>query len=446
MSNNNNYKRLIFFKITTYINEYLNGTTNIKLNEFIESLTEFGKSKANTLQEKEFHSTFVELISQYCEGILDISVLNFYLENQIKLNDNEIERFFNSLTFLISSLNNNNLVKNLEDKELLYFPKVSVIITTYNRKNFLIQAINSILSQDYSNIEIIVIDDCSTDGTDKVMKNQFIDKNKIYYIQNKTNRGPGNNRREAFRLYGDGEYILFLDDDDFLVDKSYIRKAVNFHYYNPEISFVAANVFFYYSLKDDLKISSLGLSSIIDKKEYLLNFEKSGFPKPISTLTTLFKRKSLIDMNILEMNMVNDSSIYLRSLLVGNAGFINSIAGVYRVHDNNITFNLSKEFLVDNLNEKMIIKEMAVEKYGFNKELLDEWFKYNVYNTVSYYFYNSANRFNDFKYLLNWIENNCPTIYRNIRRLSQVVYIKNRLKKIKVLRKFKKIIRGNSKY
>lgn len=130
-------------------------------------------------------------------------------------------------------------------------------------------------------------------------------------------------------------------------------------------------------------------------------------------------------MDILNMNMVNDASIYLRSLLVGDAGFIDTLAGVYRLHGDNITFNLSQRFLIENLEEKLLIKNMAVQKYGYHEQEMTEWFNHNAYDTISYYLLNSAKDATDFKFMYHWALNHCPPIYNQLRNEFRTKLIKN---------------------
>jgi glycosyltransferase involved in cell wall biosynthesis len=89
---------------------------------------------------------------------------------------------------------------------------VSVIIPTYNRESFLSRAIQSVLSQTYSNWELLVVDDGSTDNTRKVV-NEYIKKdNRIKYFY-KENGGQGSARNLGIK-HASGEYIAFLDSDD----------------------------------------------------------------------------------------------------------------------------------------------------------------------------------------------------------------------------------------
>lgn len=224
--------------------------------------------------------------------------------------------------------------------------------------------------------------------------------------------GPGINRRVAFENYTDGEYILFLDDDDYLIDSRYISNAVSYHIKNQNVSFVAANVLLEFTKANIYKPSILNMHDQVSGKDYFKNFGKKGYPKPASTLTALFKRSSLIEMGILEMEMVNDVSIYLRSLLVGDAGFIDQIVGVYRVHGNNITFNLSSKFIIDNLEEKYKIKQVAISKYGYDIEEMDTWMNYNAYTTAVFYITNSAKNPKDVQPLYMWLQDKCPNVVK----------------------------------
>lgn len=90
-------------------------------------------------------------------------------------------------------------------------PKVSVIIPTYNRAEFLSTAISSVLNQTYQDFEIIVVDDSSTDNTTELI-NSFSDS-RIKYIRHETNKGGSAARNTGIKM-SSGQYIAFLDDDD----------------------------------------------------------------------------------------------------------------------------------------------------------------------------------------------------------------------------------------
>ncbi len=88
---------------------------------------------------------------------------------------------------------------------------ISVVIPSYNRATLIGRAIESVLQQTYSNIEIIVVDDASTDETESVVKR--IKNDKLHYIKLKKNGGACKARNVGIRA-SKGEYIAFLDSDD----------------------------------------------------------------------------------------------------------------------------------------------------------------------------------------------------------------------------------------
>jgi glycosyltransferase involved in cell wall biosynthesis len=93
----------------------------------------------------------------------------------------------------------------------MIMPRVSVIIPTHNRAEFLEKAIHSVLNQSYTDFEILVCDDASSDDTRKVV--EAISDERIRFIRYEQNRGVIRVRNEAISN-SSGDYIAFLDDDD----------------------------------------------------------------------------------------------------------------------------------------------------------------------------------------------------------------------------------------
>ncbi len=90
-------------------------------------------------------------------------------------------------------------------------PKVSVIIATYNRAPSLLRSVQSVLRQTYQNMEIIIVDDGSTDHTQEIVKN--INDARVRYVRNEKNKGAAAARNTGICL-ATGKYIAFQDDDD----------------------------------------------------------------------------------------------------------------------------------------------------------------------------------------------------------------------------------------
>lgn len=104
-----------------------------------------------------------------------------------------------------------------------FTPLVSIVIPTYNRERLLNRAIKSVLNQTYTNFELIVVDDCSTDCTESVVKGFQDDR--IRYIRHERNQGAPTARNNGIKA-ANGEYIAFQDSDDVWLSTK-LEKQVN---------------------------------------------------------------------------------------------------------------------------------------------------------------------------------------------------------------------------
>jgi len=118
-------------------------------------------------------------------------------------------------------------------------PRVSVIIPTYNDSKNLIIAIESVLAQSFKELEIIVVDDGSTDETKNILK-PYIESNKIIYLYQE-NSGVRDARVKGISI-AEGEYIAFLDSDDEWVLKDKIENQIEFLDNNREYVLVGTGV------------------------------------------------------------------------------------------------------------------------------------------------------------------------------------------------------------
>ena len=90
--------------------------------------------------------------------------------------------------------------------------QVSIIMPSYNTVEYISQSIASVQEQTYADWELIIVDDCSTDNTDEIVK-PFLSDKRIKYIKNETNSGAAVSRNRALRE-AKGKWIAFLDSDD----------------------------------------------------------------------------------------------------------------------------------------------------------------------------------------------------------------------------------------
>src|SRR6187551_3097335 len=91
-------------------------------------------------------------------------------------------------------------------------PKVSVLIPTYNSAPFLDDAIRSVLDQTFTDFELIIVDNCSTDNS-KAVISQYLSDDRIKFYVNEKNIGSNGNFNKCFSL-ANGEYVKCLCSDD----------------------------------------------------------------------------------------------------------------------------------------------------------------------------------------------------------------------------------------
>lgn len=102
---------------------------------------------------------------------------------------------------------------------------VSIIMPSWNTAKFIGESIQCVVEQTYTNWELLIVDDCSTDNTDEVVKPFLIDK-RIKYFKNEKNSGAALTRNRAMRE-AQGEWIAFLDSDDLWMPEK-LEKQISF--------------------------------------------------------------------------------------------------------------------------------------------------------------------------------------------------------------------------
>jgi len=110
-------------------------------------------------------------------------------------------------------------LKKKEQSEL-----VSIVVPNFNDSKFILETLKSIDSQSYRNIECIIVDDCSTDDSVKIVEEFIKDKSQFKLIKHLENKGLSSSRNTG-NSHAKGEYLLFLDSDDVLTPHSILTKV-----------------------------------------------------------------------------------------------------------------------------------------------------------------------------------------------------------------------------
>ncbi len=210
--------------------------------------------------------------------------------------------------------------------------KVSIITPLYNGDKYILELVNSVLRQTYSNWELIIVDDCSTDmGVDVLSKYLKQDK-RIRLIQNDFNSGPALSRNKAI-FEAQGEFIAFLDSDD-LWDANKLSVQISYMKRN--------NIFFSYTYYN--QINEQG--KIIRKIEELpskVNYLSTIKSNKIGCLTAVYSVKHFGKVYMENIKKRQDFTLWLKLLKkVDYAYCVPYNLASYRIREGSISSNKLK--------------------------------------------------------------------------------------------------------
>ncbi len=186
-------------------------------------------------------------------------------------------------------------------------PEVSVVIPVYNGEKYIKSALDSVLDQTFQDFEIIIVNDASTDNTEKVIFDNFkplIEEGRIKYLKNEENKGrniTGNIGAEK----AEGKYLFFLDADD-LWKKNHIE-AILPELKSADIIFSRPRTF----IDENGNIKRISKSKIDKDLDKIIFSSKIGFPS-----ATAFKKETFPFYNP-EFKFREDIELFIRARLEG---------------------------------------------------------------------------------------------------------------------------------
>ena len=273
----------------------------------------FSDPKFSEVKNKFKYKLFIFIDMMGVEGAEDTlkSIREVFSDNPSLVK--ECENFYYSKFFNKDEmLNKLNLKSN---------PKISVIIPVYNASEFLEEAFESVLSQNFSDIELICVNDGSTDNSLEIL-NKFADKDSRVKVFNQDNAGCGAARNAALDK-ASGDYIYFFDPDDYILPKTFeklfknatrncsdlvifkiarFKDSESIDYSNPgfplekEFKNVDFNsfTFDYHDVKYYVMNTSFAPWTKLYKKEFLDKYDDFRFPTDIAFDDAPFHIKSMI--------------------------------------------------------------------------------------------------------------------------------------------------------
>lgn len=201
---------------------------------------------------------------------------------------------------------------------------VSIIMPSYNTAGFIEQTINSVIQQTYDNWELIIVDDCSTDNTDAVVK-KFINS-RVKYIKNDKNSGAAISRNKALKE-AQGRWIAFLDSDD-LWEPDKLEK---------QISFMNDNGFhFTYTNYSEIDEDSNPLGRTVTGPKRISKMGMFNYCWP-GCLTVMYDRKFIGEIQIENIRKNNDYAMWLKICRKADCYLLDEVLAKYRKRNGSIS-------------------------------------------------------------------------------------------------------------
>ena len=219
-------------------------------------------------------------------------------------------------------------------------PKVTVVIPTYNAENYLAAAVDSVLRQTFSDYELLILDNASTDGTPTLM-GRYTDS-RVAYRRNSENLGLAGNVARGIRE-ARGHYIIFLGADD-IWEPQFLAKAVAFLEAAPQISMVHGPAA--WIDEEGRRFGGTGNAwpQLTPGPRAMLEAFAAGF-----CFSTMVMRTALVRATGPigeEWQEVIDLWLFLRMCLAGDVGYLDEVLCEYRVHGQAMSMPMYRQNLM----------------------------------------------------------------------------------------------------
>lgn len=214
-----------------------------------------------------------------------------------------------------------------EGNSIHYSSLVSIITPSYNSEKYISETIESVLTQTYSNWEMLIVDDMSTDDSLQIIKAYTKKDSRIKLIRSERNLGPAKARNRAIKE-ANGKYIAFLDSDDIWLHNKLEKHLTLMQENNIYLSYSA-----YYTMNNQGDI----LSIFPVKKK--INYHDMLKTSTIGTLTTVYNARKLGKFYFETLGH-EDYIMKLQILkVIPHAEGINEPLAKYRIHEQSLSSN-----------------------------------------------------------------------------------------------------------
>lgn len=200
---------------------------------------------------------------------------------------------------------------------------VSIIMPSYNTGKYIAESIQSVLNQTYEHWELIIVDDCSTDKTDEVIKT-FCDS-RIKYIKNEKNMGAAACRNKALRQ-AKGKWVAFLDSDDLWIPEKLEK----------QIQFMEKNNYSFTYTDYMIQLNGQWLPYVYTGPN-VVNRKKMFDYCYFSTITVMYDREKIGLIQIENLRKNNDYAMWLQAIEKSNCYRLPECMSYYIKHEGSVS-------------------------------------------------------------------------------------------------------------
>ena len=234
---------------------------------------------------------------------------------------------------------------------------VSVIVPTYNGEKRIAATLEAIINQDHGNLEIIVVDDVSTDNTANIAKEILNSSSRTFQFIKRSENGGQCAARNTGLKHANGDYVIFFDHDD-LAEKNFVSGLLR-EIEDKNADLVFCGIKHYYESKDKFEAEPVTLKEKFLDPEYYLKAWAKREMKFWSVWNFIF-RKSFVDAIKLSFNehckLGEDTEFVLKAIAMAKkVSFVNDMLYIY-VHNSGMT---SLRYAKD----RKIFESLALSRY-----------------------------------------------------------------------------------
>jgi glycosyltransferase involved in cell wall biosynthesis len=241
-------------------------------------------------------------------------------------------------------------VAHLVAKTAMDFPLITVMIPSYNYLHYITTAIESVRSQTYPNVEIIVSDNRSTDGTVPALRERYAGDARVRIFENDTNVGMTGNFNEAYKR-ATGSFMLWLSADDWLLPL-HLERLHDVFERNPQLDIVYSNAYIADALERvyAMRRQAFPIDYVDDREELI---EMLTTTCPLCWPTALFRREVFEELGTFDADgpTAADWEMQVRFAINGKKfAYLAEPSCVVRMHDSQVTgteYHISGKNIID---------------------------------------------------------------------------------------------------